>query len=300
MATVLVISLLFNGCGKSATAPTSLTNEASTAPQAAAPYGALRMALPSFGSGTFDPIMLNSWTIGLYDTLLSWDENGNVVPNIAESFEMSPEGVWTFHIRKGIKFHNGDPLTAEDVKFSVDRYGDMSISMNPWSPYVSAGYNKKDSVVVDEYTYQFIDDHPELQQGSAFAAIYILPKEYFEAVGQAGFNQHPVGSGPWKFVELVPETSITMEANTDYWGQVPAYLNFVVQRVADQSTEINMLKVGETDIAIVDSSRFTEVADLGFRTQAFGLPFLINIAFQATWMAGAGATGDVRVRQAMA
>jgi peptide/nickel transport system substrate-binding protein len=257
------------------------------------------MALPAIGSGTFDPIMLNSWTIGLYDTLLSWDENGNVIPNIAESYEMSPEGIWTFHIRRGIKFHNGDPLTAEDVKFSVDRYGDMSISQNPWSPYISASYNKKDSVVVDEYTYRFVGDHPELQQGSAFAAICILPKKYIEDVGEAGFNQHPVGSGPWKFVESVPNTSITMEANRDYWGQVPAYLYLIVQRVPEVFTIIAMLKVGDTDIALVDLDWLSEMTGRGFRTQVFGPPFLFNIAFQGTWLPSAGPTGDIRIRQAM-
>jgi peptide/nickel transport system substrate-binding protein len=223
---------------------------------------------------------------------------------VAEKFEFDPNtGIWTFHIRHGIKFSNSDPLTAEDVKFSIDRFGDLSIGRNPWSKYIASVYNKVETKIIDDYTVQFVADHPELQQGIVFAQVMILPKKYFESVGKEEFNRHPVGSGPWKFVELIPKTKLTLEANTDYWGQVPAYKNLVEQMVPEQSTRIAMLKSGDVDIIFpqsgIDPDRIADLEQQGFRTEDIGLPAAYTIAFQATWLPGAGPDSDIRVRQAM-
>ena len=109
-----------------------------------------------------------------------------------------------------MRFHNGDPVTAHDVKFSVDRFGDMSLSTNPWSLYISDFYNKADSIVIDDYTYQFVSDHTELSQMIVFAWTRILPKDAYVAVGldYLEWAKHPIGSGPWKFVKHIPETSM--------------------------------------------------------------------------------------------
>jgi peptide/nickel transport system substrate-binding protein len=240
------------------------------------------------------------WGWSIYDSLLSFNDQGVIVPNVAESFSMSPEGVWTFKIRKGIKFHNGDPLTAEDVKFSVDRFGDTSVSRNPWSQYISAGYNKVDSIVVDDYTYQFKAARPEIHQSIAFAWTRILPKKAYEAMGADAFRKNPIGSGPWKFVELVSKTSIKLEANTQHWREVPYYQNVIELMVPEQSTRIAMLKAGDVDIALaIDYDKLVELKKAGFRTEAVGFPVSASISFQGTWLPGAGPTGDIRVRQAM-
>ncbi|HEX9975835.1 MAG TPA: ABC transporter substrate-binding protein [Dehalococcoidales bacterium] len=270
----------------------------------AAPTGTIRVANADFGNESFDPNDLANWGWYILDRLVTQDATGKVVPNLAEKYEFDPKtGAWTFHIRRGIKFHNGDPLTAADVKFSIDRFGDTSISRNPWSPYISIKYNKKETKVIDDYTVQFVADHPELQQGMVFAQVLILPKKYFESVGKEKFNKQPVGSGPWKFVSLVSKTKLILEANTDYWGKVPAYKSLVEQMVPEQSTRIAMLKVGDVDIVVpqtgIDFTRIAELQKQGFRTVALGLPSSYIIAFQATWLPSAGPTSDIRVRQAM-
>jgi peptide/nickel transport system substrate-binding protein len=310
LAVVAAISLILVGCGEPEATPTATPTTTPTAsptasPTKPAPYGTIRIANADFGNESFDPDIMGSvWHWYVLDRLVTQDIDGKVIPYLAESFEFDPDtGIWTFHIREGIKFHNGDPLTAEDVKFSIDRFGDTSVSGNPWSPYIGAPYNKVETRIIDDYTVQFVPDHPELQQGIVFAQTVILPKNYFESVGQDGFNRQPIGSGPWKFVELIPKTKLTLEANTDYWGEVPAFQYLVEQMVPEQSTRIAMLKSGDVDIIFpqsgIDPDRIAELEDLGFRTVDLGLPSAYTFAFQATWVPGAGGVSDIRVRQAM-
>ena len=286
--------------------PTSTTSTqppttTTTKPPVTAPTGTIRVANGDFANESFDPIENESvWGFAIYDTLLTFDKNGVIIPNVAESFEFTADGTWTFHIRKGIKFTNGDPLTAADVKFTIDRFGDTSISRNPWSQYISAGYNKKECVIVDDYTVKFVADHPELWQGIAFAWMRIFPKKYFETVGQDEFRKHPIGSGPWKLVELIPETQITFEANTEHWRKVPAYKYVIEYQVPEQSTRIAMLKAGDVDIAFpIDYDRLAELQNMGFRMEALGFPGITTLSFQGTWYPEAGATSDIRIRQAL-
>ena len=316
--TVIAFSLIIGGCGQTTTSPTPTTptqttptttqptqTPTQTTPPTTKPtQDILRIANADFGNESFDQNDVSTWCWYIADRLVTQDANGKVVPNIAESFEFDPNtGIWTFHIRQGVKFHNGDPLTAEDVKFSIDRFGDTSISKSPWSPYIGTGYNKKETKIIDNNTVQFIPDHPELQQGIVFAQVMIYPKNYYESVGHDGFNQHPIGTGPWKFVSLVSKTKLTLEANTDFWGQKVAFKSLVETMVPEQSTRIAMLKQGDADIIFpqvgIDWDRIAELESQGFRTVNLGLPSAYTLAFQATWLPGAGPTGDIRVRQAM-
>jgi peptide/nickel transport system substrate-binding protein len=178
----------------------------------------VNIAVADFGGNeSLDPINVES-TFGwmFYDALLRWDESGNIIPGVADSWSLDGT-TWTFKIHQGIKFWNGDPLTANDVKFSVDRFSDLDQSTNPWSLYLSKGYNQVETKVIDEYTFQFIADHPEPAQIIIFAWVRILPKNYFESVGQDEFRKQPMGSGPWMFKELVSKTRFSLEANTNYW-----------------------------------------------------------------------------------
>jgi len=260
-------------------------------------------AVADFGYESMDPIFYGSlWGWQMYDSLLRWDEGGNFIAGVADSWTVSEDGLtWTFKIHEGIKFHNGDPLTAADVKFSVDRFGDTKVSSNPWSRYISADYNKKDSVIVDDYTYKFVSDHPEPAQAIVFAWTRILPKKYFETVGQDEFRKHPVGSGPWKFAEFVSKTRCKLEANANYWreDEIPAYQYYVELMVPELATRIAMLKTGEADMATIDYDRIPDLVKDGFATESLLPPGTCSLCFQGTWLPGAGPTGDIRIRQAM-
>jgi peptide/nickel transport system substrate-binding protein len=293
LALVLVGILILSGCGEKegAEAPTT------------GPSGTITAVSADFGYESTDPVFYESlWGWSFYDSLLRWDESGIFIPGVADSWSLDGN-TWTFKIHKGIKFHNGDPLTAEDVKFSVDRFGDMTLSSNPWSYYISEAYNKTNSIVVDEYTYQFVSDHPEPAQAIVFAWTRILPKKYFESIGQDGFRAAPIGSGPWKFKELITKQKMTLEANTDYWrkDEIPAYQYYTELMVPEQATRIAMLKNSECDIALtIDYDRLPDLEKAGFEViKQPGPPGTSSLCIQGSWLPDAGPVGDIRVRQAL-
>jgi len=300
---ILAFSLVIGSCGEEkTTTPPTTTAPTATTPTAMVPTGTITAASPDFGQESTDPVFYESlWGWSWWDPLMRWDENGIFIPWVAESWTLEGS-TWTFTIRDDITFHNGDPLTAYDVKFSVDRFGDMTLSSNPWSFYISEAYNKVETKVLDDYTFQFISDHPEPAQQIVFAWTRILPKNYFEEVGQDEFRAHPIGSGPWKFVELVSESSLTMEANTDYWipEMIPAYQYYVELQVPEESTRLAMLNTGEIDIALgITYDRIPEMLDDGFATVSLGPPGTSSFCIQGSWLPDAGPMGDIRVRQAM-
>jgi peptide/nickel transport system substrate-binding protein len=285
-----------------AAAPTAApaTPAATTAPAAAAsaPSGTLRYASADFGGESMDPIIIESiWGWAMYDALLTYDPQGNVIGGAAESYELSPDGLtWTFKIRKGIKFWNGDPLTAQDVVFTLQRFGSKE-STNPWSPYILR--NNESITAQDDDTVIYKALKPEWPLKVSFAATRILPKNYFEKVGQDGFRAQPMGSGPYKFVKWTPKTSMEFEANTDYWGPKPQWARIVETLVPEETTRVAQLERDEVDmIGALSFDRLVELRDKGFRLQDVGLQGAANISFPGTWMTQ-GPTSDIKVRQAM-
>ena len=234
----------------------------------------------------------------MYDSLLTFDAQGNVVGNVAENYNLSPDGLtWTFNIRKGIKFWNGDPLTSADVVFSLQRFGSKE-STNPWSPYLLK--NNQSITAPDDYTVVYTAQKPEWPLKVPFAWTRILPMKYFNQVGEDGFRAQPIGSGPYKFSKWVPKTSMEFDANTEYWGPVkPQWQHITETLVPEESTRVAQLQRGDVDIiGNLSFDRLVELKNAGFRLQEVGLPTLSNISFPGTFMTQ-GPTSDIRVRQAM-
>ena len=137
---------------------------------------------------------------------------GNLnTPSLAESFTMSKDGrTWDFVLRKGVKFHNGEPVTAEDVKFSFERYKGGAASL--FSERV------KEVQIVDPGRVRFVLKEPwpdfmTFYGTSASGAAWIVPKKYVEKVGEDGFRKAPIGAGPYKFVSFQPGVELVLEAN---------------------------------------------------------------------------------------
>ena len=185
-----------------------------SAPSAAQePKGTLIFAVESLAAQTLDPILEGRpgnavYQAVMYDSLVGFDlEKGGVGPGVAERWVMSEDGLsWTFHLRAGQIFHNGDPLTAHDVKFSLER------QMSPKSLAAAAGSMRrsiKSIDVVDDLTVRVNTNEPQLGLPAALSRAVapegsIMPKKYIETVGEEEFRKKPVGSGPWKFVRSVP------------------------------------------------------------------------------------------------
>jgi peptide/nickel transport system substrate-binding protein len=172
---------------------------------------------------------------------------GEVMGNsLAESWQESPDGLtYEFTLRQGLTFHNGDPFTSEDVKFSFERYRGVG---------ARELHGKVKTVeVVDPYRVRFHlhapwPDFMTFYGTTATAAGLVVPKKYLEQVGEDGFKQHPVGLGPYKFVSNTPGVELVLEANETYWRKVPYVKRLVMKGVPEVTTRLAMLKKGEADI----------------------------------------------------
>jgi peptide/nickel transport system substrate-binding protein len=221
---------------------------------AAAPEGQMTWAVHvSLAPSWFDPAETQGVIVpflvlyALHDALVKPMPGQPMAPSLAESWTTSRDGlVYEFALRKGVTFHNGDPVTAEDVKFSFERYrGSSAKALHERVARVE---------VVDANKVRFVlkapwPDFLTFYATPATGAAWIVPKRYVERVGDDGFKRAPVGAGPYKLVSFSPGIELVLEANESYWRKVPSVKRLVFRAVPDESTRLAMLKRGEADIA---------------------------------------------------
>ena len=197
---------------------------------------------PAETPGIITPFMI---MYALHDALAKAMPGSPTAPSLAESWKASADGrVYEFVLRKGVKFHNGDPLTAEDVKFSFERYKGASAQA------------MKDRVAAVEtpdplrVRFRLKNPWPDFLTfyTAASGAGWIVPKKYVEKVGDEGFKKAPVGAGPYKYVSFTPGVELVMEAFEGYWRKTPSVKRLVFKVIADETTRLAALKRGEVDI----------------------------------------------------
>ena len=183
----------------------------------------------------------------IHDALVKPMPGGLNTPSLAESWTASKDGVtYEFLLRNGVKFHNGDPVTAEDVKFSFERYRGGGAKLFK--------ERVKEVRVVDARRVRFIMKEPwpdfmTFYGTTATGAGWIVPKKYVEKVGDEGFLKAPIGAGPYKYVSQNQGIDLTLEAFEGYWRKVPSVKRLVLKSVPDETTRAAALKRGEVDIA---------------------------------------------------
>jgi peptide/nickel transport system substrate-binding protein len=201
---------------------------------------------PAETSGLGTPFV---FLYALHDALSKPLPGNTMAPCLAESWRESADGlVYEFKLREGLRFHNGDPFTAEDVKFSFHR--DRGVSAKLLHERV------KDVQVVDPHRVRFVlhtpwPDFLAFYATPATGAAWIVPKRYLEQVGEEGFKRQPVGLGPYRFVRMTAGIELVLEANEQYWRKKPAIKRVVIKGVPDRTTRLAMLKTGEVDIAFL-------------------------------------------------
>jgi peptide/nickel transport system substrate-binding protein len=241
---------------------------ASSAP--AAPAGEIRLAVAALGNETMDPVLTSNggkpMVTPFYDYIIGVGPDGKLSKNtgVARDWKLSPDSMsLTIYVRPGIRFHNGDELTAADVKFSLEQFTSercVSSQVNQMrkiikrvetpDPMTAVIHFKKPSAVLANFLSRQMG-----VEGS------VLPKKYFEAHGADYFNTHPVGSGPYKFVEQKTGSLLRYEA-VDYphWRVgVPKVKYLTYYLVKEESTRIAMLRTGEVEVAVVSRDRINEV-----------------------------------------
>jgi peptide/nickel transport system substrate-binding protein len=226
------------------TAPQPTTAAATTAPPAAS-ADTLRIGL-DVDAGTGDPRLARDTSANrlrelVFDGLVGLGPDYVPVPALAESWENPDPTTWVFHLRPGVKFHDGSPLTANDVKFTFDTILDEKFA----SPNRSFYTPIKKIDVVDDLTVKFTLDQP-YSPFLSYLTMPIVPKAIAEK-DAAGFANSPVGTGPYKFVEWKRGDTITFEANPDYWGGAPKTKNVVFKIVPDNSARVVALESGDLD-----------------------------------------------------
>jgi peptide/nickel transport system substrate-binding protein len=248
---------------------------------------------PAETPGIITPFMI---MYALHDAMVKPMPGNAAEPCLAEKFKAAADGLsYEFTVRAGAKFHNGDPVTAEDVKFSFERYRGTSAQM------MKERVAKVDAP--DERTVRFVLKAPWPDfltfYSSATGAGWIVPKKYVEKVGEDGFKKAPIGAGPYRFVSFTPGVSLVLEAFDDYWRKKPTVKRLVLKVIPEEATRLAALKRGEVDIAYSIRGELAEelraTPGLTLKSVVLQAPFWIYFADQ--WDAKSP-WHDQRVREA--
>ena len=188
-----------------------------------------------------------------FDALRNLGPEGHY-PSLATGFEVGPDGKtvdWT--LREGVSFHNGDPFTAQDVEFTYKTVGHgFGGEEGSVHTYASSHRNILDFESTGDHSIRFIMEKPfpSLFSSMRRGTLEIVPKNYYEAQGIEGFQNHPIGTGPFKFVEFKKDDRLVFEANEDYWGEGPFVKSITVLEIPEPTTRFLMLKQGQADIVL--------------------------------------------------
>lgn len=196
-----------------------------------------------------DNLPVDSMLKSVFDTLVVSDQKGNYSPSLAESWESSEDGLtWTFKLRKGVKFHNGEDFTSASVVATMQRLIDHPelVCANTYWPTL------KEVKAVDDYTAQIILSDKVGAFLLAVSSTPIIPAKAWEEMGTKLFTEQKMyGTGPWKFVEWVDGEYIHLEKNEDFWGDFDSYYDEVYMRhILETSTAISAHLAGEVQAYI--------------------------------------------------
>lgn len=206
------------------------------------------MVSTGFIPTTMDPMIdgtANSERKLIFDQLFRQDVDMAIVPGLATEWDLVDELTWELKLRPDVKFHNGDPFTSADVKFTVDRILDpatKSTIPSAWLPVV------KEVQVVDELTVRILTTVPWPAMPDLVQFLGIAPAKYFQEVGAEEFAANPIGTGPYKFVEWVKDSHLTLKANDEWWNGAPAIKDVTFRYAIEPTTRVASLLAGEVDI----------------------------------------------------
>jgi peptide/nickel transport system substrate-binding protein len=220
---------------------------------AAGPRGQLTWAIHvSLAPTWFDPAetqaVITPFMIlyALHDAVVKPMPDNMHAPCLAESWSTSEDYIThEFVLREGVRFHNGDTVTADDVKFSFERYRGAS------SKLIRGQVAAIEVLDARRVRFQLKKPWPDFLTfySTGSGAGWVVPRKYVEKVGDDGFRRHPIGAGPYRFVSFSPGDELVLEAAEGYWRKPPAVKRLVMKVIPDESTRLAALKGGEVDIA---------------------------------------------------
>jgi peptide/nickel transport system substrate-binding protein len=199
----------------------------------------------------FDPHMSTSSndiriSFNIFDNLVSRHPDGKLYPGLATEWKLAGQTTWVFKIRQGVKWHNGDPFSSADAKFSLERTYDPAAKTR-----VNTVFTTIDRIETPDPATLVIHTKkpdPLLPARLAFYGGQIVPEKYLKAVGPDAFAQKPVGTGPVRFVSWTKDDKLVLEANAGYWGGKPDFDRMIVRPVPELAARVAGLLKGELDI----------------------------------------------------
>jgi peptide/nickel transport system substrate-binding protein len=229
---------------------------------------------PAEAEGLITPFMV---LYILHDALVKPMPGNLYAPSLAESWTLAKDGLtYEFVLRKDAKFHHGEPVTADDVKFSFDRYrGSGAKLFKDKVKEVQVVAPNRVRIVLREPWPDFMAFYGT----SATGAGWIVPKKYVERVGDDGFKKMPIGAGPFRFVSFTAGVELVMEAFPGYWRKTPHVKRIVMRSIPDESTRAAAVKTGEVDLAYLFGG---PVAEELKRTS--GLRIVAPILYGVYWL----------------
>jgi peptide/nickel transport system substrate-binding protein len=221
-------------------------------PVAAQRAGEITIALPADAT-TMDPgrstqVLTVNYFVNLYDTLTRWDADLKLQPGLATAWKTINDTTWEITLRSGVKFHDGTPLTAEDVKAVYER------NVTPGKTVVTAGFATIEAVqVLSPTSLRIITKKPDPLMPVRMAQMggYIYPARFAADEPAKELARRPVGSGAYRFVEWIKDDRLVMEVNRDWWGwggKPPTVERVVWKPIPDDFARISALQRGEVDI----------------------------------------------------
>ncbi|HWN56044.1 MAG TPA: ABC transporter substrate-binding protein [Methylomirabilota bacterium] len=186
------------------------------------------------------------WSFNVFDNLTSRHPDGKLHPGLATEWKLQGQTTWAFKLRQGVKYHNGDPFTSADAKYSIERTYDPAAKT-----MVATALTTIDRIEApDPYSLIIHTKKPDplLPARLAFYGGQIVPKKYLESVGADTFNTKPVGTGPVRLSSWVKDDKAVFDANPDYWGGKIDMDRLVVRAIPETAPRIAALLKGEVDI----------------------------------------------------
>ena len=297
---VTVLALLFSACAPMA-APTAGDDSGAAAPA----EDATVVVLQGVDMTTLDPHYVNSLpevnvNLHIFQTLMRFNDELELVPELAESYTSIDELTWEFKVKEGYTFHNGEPVNAEAFAFAINRGQTFFVNNEAVVAYQYDLLNLDRVEVVDDYTLRIItkEPNPILPSHMAHNQTAAMPPVYYTETDPDELQRHPIGSGPYKFVEWIPEERVVIEAWDEFKDGAPAIKRIIWRPVPEAATRIAELQAGNADIIVnvpPDLAESVEAAD-GVHLDA--VPGMRRI-FIGIKQERHPALADKRVRQAL-
>ncbi len=254
----------------------------------------------------------NNMAEHIFDKLVQMDPDSKMIPGLATSWKTIDPTTWEFKLRKGVKFHDGSELTAEDVAFSIDRVANILNSPGPFTAYTKAITGKE---IVDPYTIRFKTAVPHPLMPNDLSTIYIVSKKIATGASTEDFNtgKATIGSGRYKFVKYSSGDRVDLVRNDGYWGDKPYWDKVQFKIIKNESARVAALLSGDVDAIeqpptadlprIKADPKFTVTSKISHRVIYFNFDHLARVSPFITDKAGKPLEKnpllDIRVRRAI-